>query len=105
MMMNMGGGQQQPTPTDVRAVAEKVGNESVTTPAGTFNCEHYRAKDGSWEAWLSTQVTPWGLVKSTTKDTTMVLTRVITDAKDHITGTPQKFDPAEMMRGMGRGPQ
>ncbi len=28
----------------------------------------------------------------------MVLTKVITDAKDHITGTPKKFDPMQMMR-------
>jgi hypothetical protein len=44
-------------------------------------------------------VTPWGLVKSTSKDTTLTAIRVITDARDHITGTPQKFDPA----GLGRG--
>ena len=28
----------------------------------------------------------------------MVLAKVITDAKDHITGTPTKFDPMQMMR-------
>jgi hypothetical protein len=33
------------------------------------------------------------------KDNSMVLSRVITDAKDHITGTPRKFDPMQMMRG------
>jgi hypothetical protein len=89
--------------TDVRDSAEKVGTESVTTPAGTFNCDHYRAKDGSWDAWISTQVMPWGVVKSTSKDVNMTLTRVITNATDHITGTPQVMDPAQMMRGMGRG--
>jgi hypothetical protein len=99
MMANL----QQSTPTDVRDSAEHVGAESVTTPAGTFNTEHYRAKDGSWDAWLSPQVAPWGLVKSTAKDTTMTVTKLITNAKDQITGTPQKFDPMEMMRGMGRG--
>ncbi len=28
----------------------------------------------------------------------LTLVRLITDAKTHITGTPQKFDPMEMMR-------
>jgi hypothetical protein len=100
----MMGGAQQPTATDIRETAEHVGAESVTTPAGTFNTEHYRAKDGSWEAWISPQVAPWGLVKSASRDTTMTVTRLITNATSRITGTPQRFDPAEMMRqGMGRG--
>jgi hypothetical protein len=103
-MQGMMGGAQQPAATDVRETAERVGAETVTTPAGTFNCEHYRAKDGSWDAWISPQVAPWGLVKSTARDTTMTVTRLITNARDHISGTPQRFDPAEMMRqGMGRG--
>ena len=103
-MQGMMGGTQQPAATDIRETAEHVGAETVTTPAGTFNTEHYRAKDGSWEAWISPQVAPWGLVKSTSRDTTMTVTRLITNATSHITGTPQRFDPAEMMRqGMGRG--
>ena len=102
-MMNRG--QQGPTPTDIRDRAEHVGTESVTTPAGTFTCEHYRAKDGTGDYWVSTMVTPWGLVKATGKDSNITLTRVISDAKDHITGTPQKFDPALMMRQrMGQQP-
>ncbi|MGH8100926.1 MAG: hypothetical protein ACREIW_06490, partial [Chthoniobacterales bacterium] len=93
---------QQSTPADVRNSAEKVGTESVTTPAGTFNCDHYKAKDGAWDAWISTQVIPWGVVKSSSKDGNMTLTRVITGAADHITGTPQSME--QMMRGgFGRG--
>jgi hypothetical protein len=102
-MQGMMGNMQQNTSTDLRDTAERVGAESVTTPAGTFDTEHYRAKDGSWDAWISPQIAPWGLVKSQARDTTMTLTRQITDAKDHITGTPQQFDPAQMMRGMGMG--
>jgi hypothetical protein len=37
-------------------------------------------------------------VKYQGKDSTMVLTKLVTDAKDRITGTPKKFDPMEMMR-------
>ena len=95
----------QKTSTDVRDQAELVGTESVTTPAGTFSCDHYRAKDGSWDAWVSAKVTPWGLVKSTGNNNTMTLNHIITDAKDRITGTPQKFDPSQIMRGrMGQQP-
>jgi hypothetical protein len=90
--------QQQPMPTDIRDKAERVGTESITVPAGTFSCEHWRAKDGSGDVWISDKVAPWGLVKVQGKDNSMVLTKVITDAKDHITGTPKKFDPVQMMR-------
>ena len=99
MDMNMGGRpMQQTTPATIAEKAELVGTESVTVPAGTFSCMHYRMKDGSGEAWISDKVGPWGLVKSVGKDNSMVLTKVITDATDHITGTPTKFDPMQMMR-------
>jgi hypothetical protein len=78
--------------------AEIVGTDSITVPAGTFSCTHYRMKDGTGDAWVSDKVSPWGLVKSQDKDSSVVLAKVITDAKDHITGTPTKFDPMQMMR-------
>ena len=100
MNMNMMGGRGSAaaTPSDVRAKSELVGTESVTVPAGTFSCQHYRAKDGSSDVWISEKVAPWGLVKMQGKNNSMVLTKVITDAKDHITGTLKKFDPMQMMR-------
>ena len=85
-------------PADIREQAERVGSESVTTPAGTFTCEHWRMKDGSGDAWISEKAAPYGLVKFTGHDSNMTLIRALTDAKTHITGTPQKFDPMEMMR-------
>ncbi len=85
-------------PADIREQAERVGSESVTTPAGTFACEHWRMKDGSGDAWISEKVAPYGLVKFTGRESNMTLVRVLTNAKTHITGTPQKFDPMEMMR-------
>jgi hypothetical protein len=88
----------QSTPTDIREKAEVVGTESVTVPAGTFTCEHIRQKDGSSDVWISDKVSPWSLVKYQDGKSTMVLTKVITDAKDRITGTPTKFDPMQMMR-------
>jgi hypothetical protein len=98
-MMNMGGRRTTPTQAaDFRDKAELVGTESVTVPGGTFTCEHYRMKDGSGDAWISDKVSPWGLVKAQEPQRTMVLVKVITDAKDRITGTPVKFDPMQMMR-------
>lgn len=85
---------------DIRADAQDLGSESVTVPAGTFTCEHYRAKDGT-DSWLGKDVPPWGLVKYQGKDTSMVLMKVITNAKDKIVGTPEPFNP--MM--MGQMPQ
>ncbi len=102
-MMQMNGKTSQPT--DIRTLAEDVGSESVTVPAGTFNCEHYRMKDGSGDTWVAQKVYPWGLVKHQGKDTTMVLTKVITDAKDKITGTPVPFNPMNMAQPPGQPQQ
>lgn len=86
----------QPRPADIKSEAEDVGSESITVPAGTFKCEHYRMKDGSNDVWVTQEVSPWGLVKSQGKDSTMVLTKTISDAKDKITGTPVPFNPMMM---------
>ena len=58
--------------------------------------------DGSSDVWISDKVAPWGLVKKVGKDRNLPLTRLITGAKGHITGTPQQFDPMEMMRQRGK---
>jgi hypothetical protein len=89
--MNKSSAQKQPA--DIRDRAEDVGNETVTTPAGTFTAEHYKMKDGTGDAWVAPKAGPYGLVKFQGKDSTMVLTKVVTDAKDKITGTPQPFNP------------
>lgn len=104
MAMSSRGGFTPPPPpkADFRDTAERVGVESVTTPAGTFECEHWRNKDGSGEIWFTPKLAPWGLVKMTSdKNGTMIVTKVITDAKSHITGTPMNMD--DMMNGRGRG--
>jgi hypothetical protein len=98
-MMNMGGRRPaQNTAADFRDKAELVGTESVTVPAGTYSCEHYRMKDGSGDAWISDKVSPWSLVKMQDQRRVTVLAKTTTDAKDRITGTPTKFDPMQMMR-------
>jgi hypothetical protein len=97
--MTMGGRRPaQSASTDFRDKAELVGTESITVPAGTFTCQHYRMKDGSGEAWISDKVSPWSLVKMQDQQRTVVLAKLTSDAKDRITGTPTKFDPMQMMR-------
>jgi hypothetical protein len=72
----------------------QVGTETITVPAGTFSCTHWKKSDGTNEIWASDKVTPFGMVKSVdAKASTMVLVRQITDAKDHITGPVRPFDP------------
>lgn len=73
---------------------ELVGTESVTVPAGTFSCQHYRKQDarGTTDLWISTQVTPYAMVKMTGPDVTMVLKKVLSGESSHIKGEPQKMN-------------
>lgn len=82
---------------DIRGDAQDMGSETITVPAGAFVCEHYKTKDGG-DVWVAKDVPPWGMVKFQGKDMTMVLTKVVTDAKDKIVGTPQPFNPMNMMQ-------
>jgi hypothetical protein len=75
-----------------------VGTETITVPAGTFSCEHWKKDSGDGDVWASTKVSPMGMVKSVDNGRTMVLAKLITDAKSKIVGTPVKFDPQMMMQ-------
>jgi len=103
MMAGGRGGAAPPTNAvaDARASGAIVGKETITTPAGTFECEHWRSADGATESWLSQKVNPWALVKSVSPNSTMTLIKVVTDVKSHIIGTPMKME--DMMRGRGPG--
>jgi hypothetical protein len=89
-----------PSPrADVRAGAENLGAESVAVGVGKIDSMHFKTKEGS-HVWLSPNAGPWGLVKSTSADSSMTLVKVVTDAKSHVVGTPM---PIESMMGRGRG--
>jgi hypothetical protein len=77
---------------------ELVGTESVTVPAGTFNCQHYQSKgiNGTTDTWTSTDVTPYALVKKITPDSSMVLKKVLTNETSHINGEPQKMQMPQL---------
>jgi hypothetical protein len=93
--------QSKESKADMRANAENMGTETITTPAGTFLCQHWRSKKDNNDYWISDKVSPWQLVKMTDENkNTITLTKLITDAKSHITGTPVSMQ--EMMKGMGQ---
>jgi hypothetical protein len=75
--------------------------DCLTTPT-LVSRYHYRMKDCSFDVWVSDEVAPWGLVKTQGKESSMLLTKVIRDAKDHSTGTPKKFNPMDMMQEMDK---
>jgi hypothetical protein len=88
-----------------KPVAPKVidkGMEKVTVPAGTFQARHLQYQEGAdvVDAWVSDKVSPYGLVKSKSKDMEMVLTGQGTGAKTLITETPKKFTMPQMPKGM-----
>jgi len=96
MNMQMGGPQSQSADLRKDKDAVLVGLESITVPAGTFSCQHYRSSSG--DAWIAAEVAPYGIVKTTSKDREMVLTRTLTSVRSKIIGTPVPFDPMRMMR-------
>ncbi len=94
----------QQQPADIRGQADDLGIDSVTTPAGTFVCHHYRMKEGSGDSWVTDKISPYGLVKQQGNGSSMILLKLVTGAKDQITGTPEPFSPSGMGMGMGEPP-
>ncbi|MGE5326345.1 MAG: hypothetical protein ACM3NO_04850, partial [Deltaproteobacteria bacterium] len=98
MPMNMMGGmmqqhmQQQAAERAAGSMGEKVGTETITVPAGTFECDHYRSKDNDGDVWISSKVYPYGLIKAVTKDTTFVLQKTLTGQTSQIKGEPKKLE-------------
>ena len=75
-----------------------VGSDTVTVPAGTFSCEHWKNEKNGSEAWTSEKVVPFGMVKESGKDSSMVLLKVIDDFPERITGPVKQFDIQQMMQ-------
>lgn len=71
----------------------KVGTESVTVPAGTFACQHWKKNDGKGEVWVNDSISPFGMVKEISNGSSEVLLKVLSDVKDHITGPVSPFNP------------
>jgi len=74
------------------------GTESVKVLAGTFKARHLQYQDGAEaaDAWVQQDVAPYGLVKSSSKTSEMVLLGYGGGAKTMITETARKFDMPQM---------
>jgi hypothetical protein len=81
------------------------GEETIQVPAGTIKTQHYQYQDGETvvDTWIHKDVSPYGAVKSKSKDFEMVLTGYGTGAKTLITETPKRFEMPKMPRGMPKG--
>ena len=90
---------------DTMSEWHSIGTESVTVPAGTFSCEHWRNDKNNSEVWTNDKVTPFGMVKEMSPNNTMVLTKVLTDMPDQITGPVQEFNPQKMMQQRQQQPK
>jgi hypothetical protein len=76
-----------------------VGTDSITVPAGTFSCEHWRNDKTHAEIWTSDKVTPFGMVKEISGNgNTQVLSKILDNATDRITGPVKQFDIQQMMQ-------
>jgi len=74
------------------------GTETIKVPAGTFTAQHvqYQQPDGVVDGWVYKDVYPYGLIKSQSKDSEMVLVGYGTGAKTLITEEPRKFEMPKM---------
>ena len=74
------------------------GTETIKVPAGTFKTQHMQYQDvgGFVDTWVYKDVSPYGMIKSQSKDMEMVLTGYGTGAKTQITETPQKYEMPQM---------
>jgi hypothetical protein len=46
----------------------KVGAETITVPAGTFLCDRWSKDDGKGEVWVSSKVSPMGMVRQVSEN-------------------------------------
>ncbi|HSB03924.1 MAG TPA: hypothetical protein VLK23_01935 [Thermodesulfobacteriota bacterium] len=101
-MMHM---QQGSQPQEPKGKMIDKGEETIKVPAGTIKTQHYQYQDGGTavDAWVKKDISPYGTVKSQSKDLEMVLTGYGSGAKTLITETPKKFEMPKMPRGMQKG--
>lgn len=98
----------QGTPVKAQRPEGKVidkGMEKITVPAGAFTARHLQYQQGKdvVDTWVSDKVSPYGMVKTKSKDMEMVLLGYGSGAKSLITEKPQKFQMPQMPKGMVPG--
>jgi hypothetical protein len=77
-----------------------VGSESVTVPAGTFSCEHWRNDKKNEDMWASDKIVPFGMVKESGPTSAMVLVKTLDNVQDRYSGPAKTFDMQQMMQQM-----
>ena len=77
-----------------------IGTDTITVPAGTYACEHWKNDKSGAETWTSDKVTPFGMVKEVGPNSSMVLVKVLSDVPDRITGPVKQFDMQQMIQQM-----
>lgn len=78
-----------------------VGTETITVPAGKFECEHWRGT-GETDVWLSAKVGPSKIVKRVSEDETRVLVKTEGKVKDPVTGPVKAYDEAAFKKAMAK---
>jgi hypothetical protein len=80
------------------ASAVEVGMESITVPAGTFECDHYTTIGSTGkqiDVWTSSKVSsslsPDGLVELSTADWKLKLQKVLVHETSQVKGDPKKM--------------
>jgi hypothetical protein len=77
-----------------------VGSETITVPAGTYSCEHWKNDKDSGDMWTSDKVTPFGMVKEVRNNSITVLVKTLDDVPDRITGPVKPFDMQQVIQQM-----
>jgi hypothetical protein len=77
------------------------GSETIKVPAGTFATQHfqYQGSGSLVDTWVYKDISPYGLIKSQSKDFEMVLLGYGSGAKTLITEKPQKFEMPQVRKG------
>lgn len=77
-----------------------VGSETVSVPAGTFSCEHWRNDKQHEDLWTSDKIVPFGMVKEQGPNSVMLLVKILDTVQDRYSGPAKKFDMQQMIQQM-----
>jgi hypothetical protein len=93
MINGSAGRAQSQIAANAHGLGERVGTETITVAAGSFECEHYKSElNGKHsDLWMSSKVSPYGLVKMTSGETQMELQKALVNETSRITGEPMKL--------------
>jgi hypothetical protein len=77
-----------------RGAATFVGTDTITVPAGTFLCDHWRSSTmgHTGDEWVAKSGPVFGLIKAVSSAGTIELEKVLTGEKSEITGTPRQMN-------------